>query len=269
MSLQHRRVRFDALPAISPVVHRILPLVASQDLSLRDLGSVITTDPALTAQVLRFSNSSLLGRRSEVRSIVQALSLLGSDRIYALIVTASFKRLSSRLASWPVAKRWWRHSLATALLAADISSEHFGDMTEEYTSGLLHDLGRLILLASSPQEYSDLVDRAAGLHQDGRELERELFGFTHEALGGQAMEKFGFPASLIALTTHHHEPQLATPEFRPTAALMGCCCHTASMCGFEVVQLNENDKESEEADDLDIYLKERMHEIEAGLPSAA
>jgi HD-like signal output (HDOD) protein len=210
-----------------------------------------------------------MGRRSEVRSIVQALGLLGSDRLYALIVTSSFKRLSARLANWPVAKRWWRHSLATALLAADISSEYFGDMTEEYTSGLLHDLGRLILLASAPQEYSDLVDRAASLHQDGRDLERELFGSTHEEVGGQAMKQFGFPASLIALTTHHHDANLALPEFRPTASLMGSCCHTASMCGFDVIQLSENTKESEESDDLDLYLKERMYEIEAGLPAAA
>lgn len=200
---------------------------------------------------------------------MQALSLLGLDRAHALIVTSSIRRLSSHLLSWPVAKHWWRHSLATALLAADISSEHFGDMTEEYTSGLLHDLGRLILLASAPREYSELVERAAGLQQDGREMEMGLFGFTHEEVGGQAMEQFGFPASLVALTTHHHEPRLAPAEFEPTASLIGCCCRTASLYGFSVAPGADAVGGADDCDDLDLYIRERMYEIEAGLPSAA
>lgn len=261
------RVRFDALPPFSPVLGRILPLLADDSVNYRVLGETISADPSLTAQVLRLANSALFGRRGEVRSLLAGLNMLGIDRVYSLVVTSGLRRLATRAARWPVARRCWRHSLATALLAADLTLDYYGDMAEDYTAGLLHDLGRFILLMADPDAYSSLLDRAALEGSDSRDLERALFGLTHEEAGAEAMRRYGFPDSLQDVAAHHHDPASAPNKERHRVELIGCCSQTASMCGFFVVGA-EQDSDEVEDDDLSMYLKEKMFELETSLGAA-
>jgi putative nucleotidyltransferase with HDIG domain len=223
---------------------------------------LISTNPSLTAQVLKLANSAIFGRRGEVKSLLAALTMLGIDRVYSLVLTSGLKRMAARAARWPLARRCWEHSLAAALLSADMTVENFGDMAEDYTAGLLHDIGRFILLMAGPEEYSALIERASQQGLDSRRLEEEVFGMTHETAGSEAMRRYGFPESLRELTAHHHEPGLAAHEYRHRAELISCCCRTASMCGFGVGGHAEVEQED---DDLSLYLKEKMFELESSL----
>lgn len=262
------RVRFDALPPFSPILARLLPMLSDESLNCRTLGEMISVDPSLTAQVLRLANSAMFGRRGEVRSLLAGLTLLGIDRVYSLVLTSGLKRIAARAARWPASHRCWRHSLATALLAADLTLDHHGDMAEDYTAGLLHDLGRFILLISNPQEYSALLDQAAREGEDSRELESRVFGLSHEEAGAEAMRRYGFPESLQVIGGYHHRPQAAPPRERHRVELIGCCSRTASMCGYSVL-MNEPDPDSgDDDDDLSLYLKERMFELETSLGAA-
>ncbi len=260
------RVRFDALPPFSPVLGRLLPMLADDCVNYRVLGELISADPSLTAQVLRLANSAMFGHRGQIRSLLAALTMLGIDRVYSLVLTSGLRRMSARAARWPVARRLWRHSLATALLSADMTVECSGDMAEDYTAGLLHDLGRFILLMAGPQEYSDLVERASREAIDSRAIEERVFGISHEAAGAEAMRRYGFPDSLRELTAHHHDPALVCMPHRHRAELISCCCRTASMCGFLVDGLEPVNEE--EDDDLTLYVKEKMFEIEQSLGAA-
>ncbi len=259
------RVRFDALPPFSPVMGRLLPLLADDSLNYRALGELISSDPSLTAQVLKLANSAMFGRRGEVRSLLAALTMLGIDRVYSLVLTAGLKRMAARAARWPLARRCWEHSLATALLSADMAVDNYGEMAEDYTAGLLHDLGRFILLMAAPEEYSALVEKASREGLDSRKLEDDVFGMTHETAGAEAMARYGFPDSLREMSAHHHEPGLVAYEFRHRAELISCCCRTASMCGFLVGGSEELPEVEQEDDDLSLYIKEKMFEVESSL----
>nr|MCU0247880.1 HDOD domain-containing protein [Bryobacter sp.] len=250
------RVRFDALPPFSPVLGRILPMLADDSLNYRALGETISADPSLTAQVLRLANSALFGRRGEIRSLFSGLTMLGVDRVYSLVLTSGLKRMASRAARWPAARRIWRHSLATALLSADMTLDHFGDMAEDYTAGLLHDLGRFILLMTDPEAYSQLLERAAQEGSDSRRLEALHFGISHEEAGAEAMRRYGFPESLREVAAHHHDPARSSRAERHRVELISCCSQTASLCGFFVVGPEHGPQEEEEDDDLSMYLKE-------------
>lgn len=260
------RVRFDALPPFSPVLGRLIPMLADQSANYRVLGELISADPSLTAQVLRLANSAMFGRRGEIRSLLAALTMLGIDRVYSLVLTSGLRRMANRAARWPLARRCWRHSLATALLSADLTVDCLGDMAEDYTAGLLHDLGRFILLMSGPEEYSTLLERASRVGIDAKILEEQTFGINHAAAGAEAMLRYGFPDSLRELTAHHHEPGLAPRSHRHRAELISCCCRTASMCGFFVDGIEP--PVEEEDDDISLYLKEKMFEIEQSLGAA-
>lgn len=270
MAAAEIHVRFGALPPFSPVLVRLLDVLGQGEADLRRVSALLSEEPALAAQVLRTANSALFCRRGRVSSLLMALSMIGTDKLYALVLTTGLKRLTAPVARYPVAHRAWRHSVATALLAADLGMEDFGDATEDYTAGLLHDLGRLVFLATAPQEYSTLVEEAAC--GDSRALERELFGMTHEEAGAAAMRQYGFPDRLVgAAAMHHCEDLLQLSRQAPDAALVASCCRTASLCGYAVVQppvraqqeAEEEDPGALADDDLCLYLKERMDEIEA------
>lgn len=261
MPVQVARVRFDALPPFSPVVSRLLVLLNGDNFSMRQAAELINSDPSLAAQILRLANSPLFGLQREVSSLLVAMNLLGIDRVYALVLTAGFRKLAGRAAGWPVSKRIWRHSLATAFLAADLSLEQYRDLSEDYTAGLLHDIGRLVLLATAPEKYSALLDRAEREGREAGELETELFGATHEEVGGEAMRRYGFPDSLVAVARWHHHPHGAQ-QYSTGVEFLSSCCRTASLSGFSVTSHQEVEMPD---DDLCLFLRERMLEVERSL----
>jgi putative nucleotidyltransferase with HDIG domain len=272
-------VRLDALPPFRPVVTRLLAELSGEPAGFRRIRLLVSEDPALAAHVLRMANSALFGCRRQITDLLTALTLIGLDRLRALVLTYGVRHLFRPLARFPQCRMIWKHSLATALLAADLSLDGAGDMMESYTAGLLHDLGRLVLLASSPELYPALLEQAAS-PAHGCQLEEELFGMTHAEAGARAMRRYQLPEPLAeAALLHHHEDPLALSRHNPGAALIASSCRLASSSGFATVALppfaqpecerredtEESGGEISETDDLCLYLRERIAEIELGL----
>ena len=99
---------------------------------------------------------------------------------------------------------FWRHSLYTAcackLLAVDREVGLPGDL---FMVGLMHDLGRLVLLGSVPVQYSDIL-RGTEAGENSWDLERDLFGFDHAEVGAELFRAWNFPDLIIQLTQEHH-----------------------------------------------------------------
>lgn len=268
MSARQTAVRLEALPPFSPVVARLLEELNGEVQSYRRLAQLVSEDPALAAQVLRLANSALYGRRGEIGSILPALNLIGVARLRALVLTYGVRQLFRPVGRMPLARRIWAHSLATAVLAADFAREADADAMEDYTAGLLHDIGRLVLLAGAPEAYSSLAAQAADA---ARCLELELcsFGITHAEAGAMAVERSRLPRRLAGVCAAHHAADLnALAGSDPGAALIASCCQIASASGFSVLETGNREivsEEDAEPDDLSLYIRERMAEIEAGL----
>ncbi len=266
-------LRLDALPPFRPVVARLLGELSGEPSGFRRIRMLVSEDPALAAQVLRLANSALFGRRGTVNDLLSALAMIGLDRLRALVLTYGVRHLFRPLARLPQARAIWRHSLATAILAADLALDQDGDMMECYTAGLLHDLGRLALLASAPEPYSILLEQACGAAHC-LELERELFGQPHPEAGARAMRRYGLPEPLSeAARLHHHADPLELSRTNPEAALVASSCRLASSAGFAVLVEplpaasggSSRDEAEGEQDDLCLYLRERVTEIELEL----
>ncbi len=266
-------VRLDALPPFRPVVTRLLAELSGEPSGFRRIRLLVSEDPALAAHVLRLANSALFGCRRQVTDLLTALTLIGLDRLRALVLTYGVRHLFRPLARYPLCRTVWQHSLATALLAADLSLDGAGDMMESYTAGLLHDLGRLVLLASAPELYAALVQQTDS-PEHGCRLEEELFGLTHAEAGARAMRRYDLPEPLAdAARLHHHDDPLALSRGNPAAALIASSCRLASSSGFPVIappapQQPEAAGEEDSsciADDLCLYLRERIAEVELEL----
>src|SRR5208282_3665181 len=99
-----------------PVAVRLLSVLADESVSFKEVARLIALDPVLAGEVLRLANSGLYGRRVEVDSVLCAIAILGCGRLSQIAVTAALWR-GLRHRSVPFVRDWWRHSVATALIA--------------------------------------------------------------------------------------------------------------------------------------------------------
>ncbi len=210
-------------------------MVSTDDVVFRRVSELIRVDMAFSAEVLRVANSPLLGCRQEVRGILNALAVLGLDRLKGLVMTVALRNFLASALNVPILLRCWRHSLATALLAEQIAEVCWLDKDQCYTVGLLHDMGRLSLLETYAGDYAGLletVDQDQGDAASLMEYEREMFGADHCEIGRWLAEEWSFPAELQGIIGRHHEPR--EPGRLDQGLVVHLACRVADMLGFQV-----------------------------------
>jgi HD-like signal output (HDOD) protein len=203
--VDHRLLK--RLPAFSPIAVRLLGVLADERMAFKEVARLIALDPVLSGEVLRLANSGLYGRRFEVRSILQAIAMLGAGIIGEVAVTAALWRGLPRRTA-PFVREWWRHSIAAALVARDSGENLSVDLA--YTAALLHGMGQLALFEDAPQDYPKLIERAYADELDLLACEREVFGVDHAALSGLLLESWGLPKTLSTSVAEHHDASAAT-----------------------------------------------------------
>src|SRR5215510_6659016 len=182
-----KRSKLPSLPAVSI---RLMEMTAQENVSFPALGKLLMTDAALSAEVLRAANSPLFGIRTEVKSIPHALATLGMNRVGMLVVTTALWRSIPGSINRQLVRNWWRHNLATALLARHL--EKGADPVQEtgYTAGLLHSVGQLALLGTCPVEYHAVLSRATSSGLSISQCEKDAFGVNHCELGAALLAQW-------------------------------------------------------------------------------
>lgn len=189
------------LPAQHLVAARLLAMLEDQETSAAELGRVIATDPALSAQVIRLANSPYYGLRDPVGSADRAAMVVGFDTVRALAAAAAFGLLGER--GRVVPEGYWHHSIAAAAGAALVARRVGLASGEAFSAGLLHDIGSALMFRRDPIRYDAVVaaaTRGAGLLEE----EAAAFGLTHPAVGAQALAAWRFPADFVAAVAAHH-----------------------------------------------------------------
>jgi len=212
------------LPAFSPVALQLMSLVADEDVSFKEVARLISIDPVLSGETLRMANSGLFGRRQEVHSVLHAIAMVGLQRLTRLAVTAALWRGVPNRTS-PFMKAWWRHSVATALIA-----EHTAvvPIDHAYTAGILHGVGQLALIEHSGQAYVQLVNEAVSSGLSLEDTERGVYGTDHAELGGHILQAWGLPESVRIAVALHHWPNTGGP----LADALQIGCTVAEHIGF-------------------------------------
>ncbi len=190
------------LPALAPTLARLLDLLHSETATPRELATVVEADQALAARVLRAANSAFYGPRGGVTTISRAVMSLGWQRIESLAIAVGVWRsiLPDR---GPELRLLWRHAVrcgAAARLIARRTGRVAAD--EAFTAGLLHDIGRALLLHRHPEHAALLLDPIS----DDPAREREVFDVSHEQAGAWLGEAWRLPPTAIAAIAHHHDP---------------------------------------------------------------
>ena len=179
----------------------------------KDVANIIEQDPSLAARMLKIVNSAFFGFPATVKTIDHAIAILGNREIRMLVMTTSVvEKFSSMPNSILDMREFWAHSLKTALFAKFLADNHSKkrQLSSVFISGLLHDIGRLILYTKAP----DLARAAALLVKANKvseiEAESSTFGFNHAELGGALLEMWKIPESIQSAASFHHQPEMAT-----------------------------------------------------------
>jgi putative nucleotidyltransferase with HDIG domain len=192
------------LPPYRPVVRKLMKLAANADVQLAQIQDVLRTDAAFTADVLRLANSPLIGMRSEINSVMQAVMMLGLERIKALATTLALRTFLTAAIPSSALLGCWRHNLATAILCDRLGRILQMDSDACYTAGLLHDVGRLALLSAFPQKYERVLSMEHSQDFDLLQCEKSIFDIDHCEAGKWILEQWEFPQELREIAFLHH-----------------------------------------------------------------
>lgn len=230
MTDQHERAKKIAaqagdLPALPQVSWKVLRLTSDSSSTAQMLEEVISRDQALTAKVLKMSNSPYFGVRGEISTVSQAIVVIGLRRLRSLVVAASIDGLfqSKTLKDTLL----WEHSLATALSARRLSSLcDFEGSEEAFVAALMHDIGKPILDRNLKEHYQQVVERVYNEGTTFRQAEQQLLGFDHAEVGGLLTEKWGFSVPLQEAVRLHHDPESAveSPQLCAIVSLANSIC---------------------------------------------
>ena len=196
--------------AIIPVLMR---MTSDLNTDTRDLARIMSADPALSAKVVHLANSPFYGCVRTIKSLTDAIMILGFYTVRTLTAAASAYTLFRRSEDEGLERELWRHLLATAL-AARLVARHVGSrqMEEEvFLMGLLHDIGKLILLQVYPEYYRPVLEEGVASDKGHLVLEASRLGFTHADLGAVILEQWGFPTRMIGVVRRYAIPD--TPFF--------------------------------------------------------
>ena len=194
-----------ALPPFNGSAIRLLSLTSNIEQSFSEIEEIFRCDPVLTADLLLAANSAAFALRSRVSSIRQALAFLGLDRIRSLAIMVSASSYLRGQLPPKKAKPIWMHGVATGVIAEYLTNYSDGESGPLlYALGLLHDIGRLGLLASSKEAYGTFLETEFSNVEESQEVEHQLVKITHNDAGELLLRTWGFPPAFSNCSLTHH-----------------------------------------------------------------
>ena len=221
-------------PPFPAAAIRIISILTEEDnVAVKKVVECIQADPVFAAEVLRVANSALFGSRQKIKTIQRAVVILGLDFVKALAITVGMRAYVRTPLRVPVLRSCWNHSVATALLSREFAPACGLKGEEAYTAGLLHDIGRIGLMACYPVEYGNMLSVSYEHSLDLLQCERDVFDLDHCEAGAWLAEEWGLPADIAFAATHHHDVPSSHPFALADLVALSCCL--ADTLGFSVV----------------------------------
>jgi putative nucleotidyltransferase with HDIG domain len=203
--LRHKVENINTLPTVPGVLKRLSVIIEKPRITLVEISAFISNDPALTTKVLKMVNSAIYGFPGRIASVSHATMLLGLNVIKGLLLGVSVFELMQKAMNG-----LYEHSLACAIASRVIAQKKGLKEPEEVSvAGLLHDIGKVILMLEYQKEYEAAMNEAQAKSISIFDAEKNQFNATHANVGSWLAEKWRFPRSLIEVIEYHHRPALS------------------------------------------------------------
>ncbi len=196
------------LPSLPSVFSQIVTLMGDSNSSSKDFADVIILDPTLSAKLLKLVNSSFYGFRQKIDTISDAVSIIGTKELYALVLSMSvikaFRGIPEDLVDLP---SFWLHSISCGVVSRIIAEQKKFPETERFfIAGLLHDIGRLIIYKHLPGHAYKAFYTANESFVPLYQAELKVLEYDHAKLGGALLKYWKLSKVLVDMVMYHHMP---------------------------------------------------------------
>ena len=209
-SLRQLAGGMESLPSPPTLYHEFVSVMQRPDVSVNEISSIIVRDMGITAKLLQFVNSAFFGLPRRITNPAQAISLLGMETVKGLILgTQVFSSFDESLIQGARLDSLWDHSFRVAIIARNLArAEKLPPMGQDdcFTGALLHDVGKLVLASSVPDDFAKAIKAMEDRGCSASEAELEVFGASHAEVGAYLIDLWGIPGAVVEAIGFHHRP---------------------------------------------------------------
>lgn len=196
-----------AIPVMPGAAQKAFALASNPKAEARDFIEVIEVDEALAARVIKIANSVFFDRGNKSSTIDEAVLVIGLNELRNLLNANALCDIFP--SSHPARVQLWAHDIAVALVSKQLASRFLPSLTDAaFLAGLMHDIGKLLLLQRSTPSYEKVLKAVEIQGIDFKEAEAQEFPFDHSEVGHLIGERWNFSADLIEVISLHHDPEL-------------------------------------------------------------
>lgn len=230
-----------SLPTLPKTYNKLLSALENENTSIEDLASIITEDVGMTAQVLHLVNSAFFGLTSHVDTALRAISLLGIETLKSLVLTSGiFRQFEISDLEELSLESIYNHSILIGKYAKNVAVKMQMDkklVEEALLGGLMHDIGKAILLQYLRDKYKNTLQLAKQENVPLYRAEYEVFGVSHAEIGAYLLSLWGETDSIVEAVAFHHQPNATnTPGINALFAV-----HTANAIYHKQFYDDENE----------------------------
>lgn len=239
------RLKEIQLPFQPQVLAAVLTLRDDTRMDFIELDRLIRSDQTIASLILKLANSSFYSRGNEIRTLPQAIGMIGFRTIVSIVTAASAKNifLSGNYAKFR--HYVWQHSLVTAIVGKIICDKmQWKQAAEEvFIGGLLHDIGKVILNQMDRKLYIDVMNRTLDTGKAFRYAEKEIFGVDNSIVGQLILKIWNLPVIYREVTVFLDKPGDAAMQRLPVhdqqiVRIVGLANLLAKMNGFGHLESN-------------------------------
>ena len=215
------RLLLARLPAMPQILIKLIELCQSDEAGVTELAELIANDPGMTGRVMRVANSAAYQRGGRQVNLAQALAVLGSDLVKSLLISESVFQTFNGFphTGGSDLRAFWKHSLTAAVLARGLAKAmQYPQVEEAYLAGLLHDVGRLALLAAAPDIYR--LNFFTPDHDHLCDTEQKSLHISHAEAGAWLIERWEMDSFLADAVLYHHEDPARVSAAHPLVRLV-------------------------------------------------
>ncbi len=253
----------DTLPQFPDNIVNLQKLIADPKADITNIAREISTDPSMTADLLKLVNSAQFMLPKRVDNIVEAVKLVGIKTVGNLLYSYGTQKVLGE--KYSEMRSLWQHSYRCAFYAYYIAKSFKKKkelLDDVYVGGILHDLGQIIVASLHP----DLLDRITKVCKEKgiptRMLENFFVGLNHAEVGALVARKWNFPEQLVTAIRCHHEPQTATEAARD---IVNCVYLANAICDIERQKIGFEQVQTQVLKDFGIETEDQLNKIQERL----